>query len=505
MATFVTLPVELIQSIAAWCRAPDILRLSQTCQLFQAACDEPAVFQHSFEAHLSEPISSFFQDKNALVHFVKPYVEGPKKPSQLNEGPTATWRCLAVAAARIPDATVELERLASSVKLHATLDSQQLGQDTEESLHGVLGLLSTLPIWGYSATCSSVVAATLDSLCPILFPKSRALQQLRIDRSLSTEKPVQFAFCLALSGLQLDDWQQSKLASTENGDPRIPLGPGTDALRGLVKSVFERERPRPDYAVFEESYIGRHTHALLLSVLITRNLQYVSKQGQTGLLPLFSALRIGGTGRRVRTRVPDPGKIQFVGSPYTAQRQSGDDEDPQVVSEHSLQPRFPLVTPSLARFRGATNDRGRYFYPFAGDEWWSWYRTRSNDLAKRLDEGEWYGCYTYGLGLADRVDDPMQGIFFRKREIHGDTYFVEALDCSDGGGSFNLTGEVNASDLAGTIIFRKQYASHVLVWEGLITPLGILGQYHRVTGLPRDWQHGYFWLWKRDWMDDGDV
>ncbi|KAI1776482.1 hypothetical protein F4818DRAFT_350856 [Hypoxylon cercidicola] len=453
MPALTDLPTELIQLVAGRCPALDIIALSQTCRLLKRACDNAAVFQMSFELHLPEVNSTAFKDRKALVHFMTSYVDGPKKPCQRNEGPKMTWLCLAVAVHWLPDILVELGRLASSVNVHATLNPPQMGQETKEALRGVIGFLSTLPIWGCADACDAKVAALLDY-------------------------PLQFAFSLAMSSLKR---RQPLKTHDLVGDPRSVFMSSTNQLLTVVRGNYDGREMGSDYDKFQGSWIGKQTHALLLMTLISRNIYHVLKA-------------------TVPNRLPNPNKIEFLGPWYFVADKGKYDEHTTWTEATSLRPRFPLLTPNLIATQGA---KGRYFYPFAGDEWWSWYTTRARDLARRLDEGEWNGTYTYDLQLGGRVDAPMQGIQFRRTATKGDTYSVEALDGTDGVNRFTLSGEVDASAGECRVRFRKQYPAVGYDWDGLVTPLGICGGY----GFPENPRpSGYFWLWKREWMDvDEDI
>ncbi|KAI0017366.1 hypothetical protein F4780DRAFT_755597 [Xylariomycetidae sp. FL0641] len=502
MATISSLPLELLQLIAAYCPATDILALGQTCRAFCQACSDPAVFQQSFENYLPEPDCVAFKDKDALVHFMQPYIDGPMRPCNHHEDTRMTWLFLAVAAARLPLVTRELERLASSVKVHATLESHHLGKDTQESLKGIIGLLSTLPVWGYSSVCNERIASTLDSLCPIFFSKAQHMRHLRADRALGDQHALQLAFCLAMSGLHANSWQPSANCHVELGDAQAPFGPGTDSLLAIVRSVFEGARYNMDYHPFQSSWAGKQTHALLLTVLITRNLHYVVKSGREGVLAWILGMGPATRTRGARIRVPDPARIEFLGSWYFSdKKEKGTDADHVWMHEESLRPRFPLPAPRVITSRGDIYDKGRYFYPFAGDDWWSWYTTRVRDLVRHLDDGEWFGYYTYDLLLAGRVDKPMENIQFRRTGTDGEKYTVEATDCFDSVGTFSLRGEVDASPSACTVKLAKQYTNHGFIWDGLVTPLGICGKYY-LPNARRPNVHGYFWLWKKEWMDE---
>lgn len=479
MPTLTDLPTELIQLVAGRCPAPDIIALSKTCRRLKRACDDAAVFQMSFKLHLPEVISPAFEDGSALARFMASYVDGPKKPCQRNEGPKMTWLCLAVALHRLPDVSVELERLASSVNAGAALKPPQMGEDTKEALRGVIAFISTLPIWGFAEACDPKVAALLDYISPLLWSQSLELKSLRIDQSLGGEHPLQFAFSLVMSNLK----KRHPIKTYDLvGDPRSVFIPSTSQLLGVVKGNYDGLTMGSEYDKFQGSWIGKQTHALLLMVLISRNIYYLLKA-------------------TIPTQLPNPNKIELLGPWYFADGKRKYDE---YTGATSLRPRFPLLTPNLIAPQGG---KGRYFYPFAGDEWWSWYTTRVRDIAKHLDEGEWYGTYTYDLQLGSRVDSPMQGVRFRRTATNGDKYSVEALDGIDGVGRFKLSGEVDASDVECRIRFRKHYLSHGITWDwdGLVTPLGICGRWD-TPGARRPRPAGYFWLWKRDWTDaDAEI
>lgn len=479
MAVITDLPTEIIQLVAGRCPAADIIALSQACRRLRQACDNAAVFQISFELHLPKVSSPAFKDKNGLVRFMTAYVDGPKKPCQRNEGPKMTWLCLAVAIHRLPEISVELGRLSSSVNVHAALKPPQMGDDTKEALRGVIAFLATLPIWGCAEACDPKVTALLDYMCPLLLSQSPDLKSLRIDQSLGGEHPLQFAFSMVMCNLKK---RQPIKTYDIIGDPRSVFIPSTSQLLTVVKSSYDGRPMGPEYDTFRGSWIGKQTHALLLMTLISRNVYHVLKA-------------------TIPTRLPNPNMIEFISPWYFTGGKGKYDGYTAGTGAGAtfLRPRFPLLTPNII---APQSGKGRYFYPFAGDEWWSWYTTRVRDLARRLDEGEWYGTYTYDLQLGGRVDSPMQGIRFRRTATNGDKYSVEALDGTDGVANFTLSGEVDASDAECRVRFRKRYHSRGInwAWDGLITPLGICGRWDP-PGAHGSRPAGYFWLWKREWAE----
>ncbi|KAI1807556.1 hypothetical protein F4811DRAFT_504920 [Daldinia bambusicola] len=479
MTVLTDLPIELLQLIAGKCTALDILVLSRTCRVLNEACDSAAVFRMSFQFHLPELTSATFGDKPALVHFMDDYVDGPNKPCQRNEGPKMMWLCLAVAAARLPDALIELERLAkpiaSNVKVCGNLaltmrKASQLSEDAKVSLQGVVAFLSTLPVWGYTAACNSSVASILEKLCLSLFSLSQDLDAIRIDKCVGGENPLQFAFCLVLS--KLETWCQSR---ARNLPRRFPV---TNTYVSIIKKIYDGDTLDQGYDSFQNSWIGRQTHALLLIELTARNIYYAS------------------------TELPNPRNIEFISSWYFG-KDHGDLEHGTWMGNTSLRARFPLPTPSLISIPG---ERGRYFHPFAGDGWWSWYTTRVRDLAKNIDEGEWCGLFVYSLLAGARVGPPFR-ICFRKTSTNGDTYTLDAADGIDDIGQFTLCGEVNASPAACDVRLRFQYLKSTIEWRGTVTPLGISGGCY-IPGPQTSALRaiGYFWMWKKNWLGEaGDL
>lgn len=472
MPSITDLPTELLQLIAGRCTALDILALSRTCRILHDACNNAAVFRMSFQLYLPELTSATFGNKAALVRFMDGYVDGPNKPCQRNEGPKMTWLCLAMAIARLPGVEADLERLAgpiaSTVKIRGNLTltmrrPPQLSEDTKASLQGLIALLSTLPIWGYTTACNSGVSAILDKLCPSLFSLSGDLNTIRIDQCIGGENPLQFAFCLVLS--KLETWCQSKAHRLT-----IEL-PATNSYLTIIKKIYDGNTLDQGYDKFQNSWIGRQTHALLLIELVARNIYYTSKE------------------------LPNPRNIEFFGSWYFESSQEEDAEHGTWMGATSLRARFPLPTPSLISVGGK---KGRYFYPFAGDGWWSWYTTRVRDLAREV-EGDWCGTFVYTLLPGARVGPPII-ISFYKTNIDGDTYSLEASGIDDIG-PFSLHGEVNASPVACTVRLRMQYSSITIEWQGLVTPLGICGGcYIPEPQTSASRAIGYFWLWKKEWL-----
>lgn len=168
------------------------------------------------------------------------------------------------------------------------------------------------------------------------------------------------------------------------------------------------------------------------------------------------------------------------------------------------------------------------------NSWQEWYTSRVRDLVNTIDEDEddeWYGYYVYTLTSTDNLnpvgskDPAMEKIHFKlgrppqtsppttpaaaaiaKKRSPSSTPLtpqklsLEARDCQDGiTRSFDFVGTV--APATGIVSLRKNYlGAHSWDYEGVMTPLGILGEWGKEdTGF-----NGYFWLWRRSWMGGGD-
>lgn len=166
------------------------------------------------------------------------------------------------------------------------------------------------------------------------------------------------------------------------------------------------------------------------------------------------------------------------------------------------------------------------------DAWQKWYTERTRELVDSIEDGEWYGYYVYTLGDKDsthsmgKCDPAMENIHFKvggsgsgkqaaSASMSGNSgsptatwsggaassvskVSLEARGCRDGVlAEFDFEGTAHAG--TGVVEMCKSYhGAHSWDYEGVITPLGIIGEWGREgTGFS-----GYFWLWKRNWMAD---
>lgn len=160
------------------------------------------------------------------------------------------------------------------------------------------------------------------------------------------------------------------------------------------------------------------------------------------------------------------------------------------------------------------------------NSWQEWYTSRVRDLVNTIGDEEWYGYYVYTLGDNGKTgsgssqDPAMENIHFKlgsgpplpssrsqaSTTTSSTATYLSKLPLEARGGKdgvmsdFDFVGSINTS--TGMINLRKSYrGAHHWDYEGIMTPLGIVGEWGR-EGMGFD---GYFWLWRRSWMVDGAV
>ena len=113
-----------------------------------------------------------------------------------------------------------------------------------------------------------------------------------------------------------------------------------------------------------------------------------------------------------------------------------------------------------------------------------------------LEDGEWMGVYSYGLGLRMPIswDPPMRGIHFTTRR---DPEFPKLVflkgSGSDRVGPFDVEGCVSDED--GLCDMSKIYGPHLMWhWQTFMTPFGLVGTWGK------DGWGGWVWLWKASWQ-----
>jgi hypothetical protein len=123
-------------------------------------------------------------------------------------------------------------------------------------------------------------------------------------------------------------------------------------------------------------------------------------------------------------------------------------------------------------------------------------------------DGEWLGYYADNRGarLSMTLDRPMASIPLRATLIpggHGSQPYIDIetvpdRPCSDAHGPFQLRGNI---EMDGLVHLRKTYLNTNWQWDwrGYLCPFGMVGAW----GNRGDGFGGYFWIWKKEWCEDG--
>ncbi|KAI0889332.1 uncharacterized protein GGS22DRAFT_184910 [Annulohypoxylon maeteangense] len=474
MAVLTDLPPELIQQIAGKCSALDILALSRTCRYLNPICNNAAVFQMSFQAYLPKINSAVFKSRSTLVQFMRYYANGKNGPCPGRDGQRMTWLCLAVAATRFRDALSEVRRIAwateSRAKISSITTDRDIAGQIEKSLQGLLGFLATLPIWGCTTPWRYRDADTIQ--CLYNFFIGAHLWKF------GTGTYLQFAFLMTMTTLELP--KPSKLTDYE--------------LHHISKAYLYTTSPW-EYQRANESWINKQACALFIADRIARQTQFVWIHGGTGMFrrvspndPTILWLPVNAP-----LRLPDPRKIEFFDVSCVRGNQS-EGTYPTQTGFTPLQPRFPLLDPTLANQQGKG---GHYLDPFCGNAWWTWYNTRVRDLLRNITEGEWCCSYIHSVGGKNYVEPTLMGIRFRYDE---EGYRARVPVPVAPGAGMRLRGPVLLNAATFTFQTHNQTVSRRdHQYQGSLTPLGICGP--DAVGFKIV---GYFWLWRREWMGDGD-
>lgn len=292
------------------------------------------------------------------------------------------------------------------------------------------------------------------------------------------EISLQLAFSMVVGLIKPSDW---------SGVPSAPVEYLSLAQR--VKSDYRGVDITSSSQSFLLSWEGLQTRSLQLAGLIA----YILKTGgfedvpRSDLLPLH--------------RPPPPASDQWT-----------------ILSSASSFPRLKI--PLLENF----SNNGVRAQP---SSWQEWYTSRVRDLVSTIEDEEWYGYYVYTLDETDSFgpsgarDPAMENIYFKlgsgpplssarslASTVTASTTTgqspklpLEARGGKDGvTGEFDFVGTIRTN--TGMVSLRKSYrGAHYWDYEGVMTPLGIVGEWGREgTGY-----YGYFWLWKRSWMVGNTV
>ncbi|KAK6822428.1 hypothetical protein PG995_012112 [Apiospora arundinis] len=498
------LPIELLHHVASYCSPRDILALAGSCQSLRNAYDNITVFRCAFAEHVPLVSSRSIASTGALVAQITKQLSGlddTGKQHLVNDQQRLTWKCLAMAASKLPHINDQLNTPVSAISsdlarrphtiTHAfqrilslfTLPGLPKFSETTsfpetvdtsriiDSLQRTLGLLSMSVVWGCSSVCDDNVMRLLDEICTYMYALTPQNQEPPYLPRSPNSRDLEISFCLAVCAIQNAGWLRIE-SDAARAWPQGRLAFVPRALRRLLQTFGHEWGVRAGAVqdVFPQSM------ALLMCALVAR--AYLKSLPEPDSAP------------------PRPEDIPFVSSNGHIPSPSSPGMS-TVVSAHRV-PYIPL--PEVTRTSVS---------PFATGSWDLWYKARARAVMDEIDSGEWEGCYTYGLEAQARTDPLMRHIRFQKsptraerlgRLTRGDDgqhnqVNIKAEDCVDRVGGFRLDGHLDRETC--NITVRKQYRIHFFDWKGAVTPLGIAGYYYSDQGelVPL----GAFWLWKREW------
>lgn len=368
------------------------------------------------------------------------------------------------------------------------------------------------------------------------------------ERTLLKHKDLslQLAFSTVLGLLHRNPW-------TSSSPPPSPFAEDYRALARRVRADYRGAELSASAQSFWLSWEGLHARSLQLAGLIACVLRSGGFEDvpRSDLLPLLRGPRAS-----VATTTADSGPDVDIGD-----RDRSEAGKQTHSTAQTAQIRVPLLenagsiisngttttTTNITTTDGpVSSESGAGPVRAQPGSWQAWYASRVRDLVSSIAEDEWYGYYVYTLDWADgpggvgSSDPAMENIHFRlgDSEISHDNNNnksptsnprpnsspnptttkswppsktptsptpkpipLSALGARDGvTAHFDLTGTVNPA--TGVVSLRKRYhGAHHWDYDGVVTPVGIVGEWGR-EGTAFD---GYFWLWKKGWMDGGAV
>ncbi|KAJ4413582.1 hypothetical protein N0V82_008443 [Gnomoniopsis sp. IMI 355080] len=419
-------------------------------------------------------------NQDVLIDMVKAQLDEDSRDDDFRRD---VFLCLAVTIPARQRARVKgaVRSLLARARIRGSCRDSGLGEDPQD-LHGYhndfdlaaqlersIGVVSTLLVMGYSDMCDLDTGRHL-----IILNHWSVKSNLWTERRLLKFREInlQMAFTMVLGLIHPSDWSD------------VPISP-PDFLRlaQRVRADFRGLDFTSSSQSFYLSWEGVQTRSLQLAGLIA----YILKSGGLEDVPRSDLLPL------LRDISPTSDRWAIHPSPSA--------------------PRLKM--PLLENF----SSTGIRTQP---SSWQEWYTSRVRDLVNTIDDDEWYGYYVYTLGDNDNpspggAQDPaMEKIYFK---LGGSgpplpssrsqastitsptaTYLskvsLEARGGKDGVmADFDFVGSINTS--TGMVNLRKSYrGAHQWDYEGIMTPLGIVGEWGREgTGFD-----GYFWLWKRSWM-----
>ncbi|KAL0932692.1 uncharacterized protein CTRU02_211655 [Colletotrichum truncatum] len=470
-----SLPTEIIHRIASYCEVKDIHNLTSVSQALNTSCSNPYVFQAQFCRHAPNPETEAVRDHFALAPLINAAITTiypAKAPNQPRPEARTIWSHLAVVAPRLPDLSDELDELMLPYRAVSFQPAGGLKFPTAEFLQktrSLVGTFSTFAVLG----CKVIVSFWSPSL--IIFANEET-DIPAIDLGVAAAIP---GLLIALTephnwsihvysetGMDLLVRQQAFCLALGLMQTQVLNNMGVMTYHLSMMATWDKEDTA--FFKFKQSWEGRQTIAMLAQAVLAH------------------LLRSSIPGRPVSTYLPSPRKLPFATWHGTG----------EVV----LALPNPALPDTVQRRISAFS---------SSDAWHRWNRAYVRHLADKLEEGEWYGYFTWDTARSETTfleTGPIENIHFKlgdkkspKQTVDDNVLLVRADGCKEPAGTFTFDGEFHKESQS--IVLRKIHPDGIEYnFRGWFTPLGIAG-----TLDPSPWgMPGWFWLWKKEWMSEAE-
>ncbi|KAE9583385.1 hypothetical protein CGMCC3_g278 [Colletotrichum fructicola] len=435
------LPTELIHRIASYCDVADVHALTCVSRAIRMSCSNPFVFQAQFCHHAPDPESKTIPNKYTLAHIVNSaLISRPESDAG------TIWSHLAAVASTLPNLSDELDELMLPYRAVSWQSAGSVKLPSSELLRktqALIGTFSTFAVLGYIPSIDLGVAAATTGLLITLTDPHNWASYIHVLPQINRLVRQQ-AFVLALGLLQ---------TQVLNNLGIMAYHLSKMATWDDTHTAFHR---------FKTSWEGRQTAALLVQVLLAH------------------LLRSSFSARPASEYLPSPRKLPLA-----------------MVHDEAGSAIVPLPDPL------SPEQAERRLTAFSSTGSWDrWNRRYVRHLTEEMEDGEWYGYFTWDTARNQAPfleTGPIENIRFRfgAKESADGTIEVIADNCKEPSGLFALHGEVDT--LLQSIMLKKISPRGVECnYRGWFTPLGIAGTMNPSPwGLP-----GWFWIWKKEWMED---
>ncbi|CAN8096717.1 unnamed protein product [Discula destructiva] len=479
------LPEELLIRVACFCEFGDFLRLQRASRTLHRIFENLSVIEQILLGLMDPFSTNGTPRRDALLERIKAQLDDESRDQEFRRD---VFLCLAVTIPQKQRARVkgELETLLARARIKYSCRDPDLGEALQDlhddfnvavELERSIGVISALLVMGYWDVCDLAIGRQL-----ITLNHWSVKSNLWPERRLFKNKEISLQLAMSMVLGLIDPFKWSEVPSA------LPEYP---SLAQRVTADYRGADSTSSSQSFLLSWEGLQTRSLQLAGLIA------------------CILRTGG--------LEDVPRSDLL-SLHDGASQPILDDWTVLSSASSFHPRTKI--PLLENF----SNSGVRAQPNA---WQEWYTSRVRDLVQTIEDEEWYGYYVYTLEDSDSFgpsgarDPAMENIHFKlgsapplssaQSQVSTATSStatgqppklpLEARGGKDGVTvKFDFAGTIRPT--TGIVSLRKSYrGAHYWDYEGVMTPLGIVGEWGREgTGY-----YGYFWLWKRSWMGGNVV